>query len=144
MEADPNHPQILVMGEFFFKKLRYITRSSSLAIFLHHPLSEQGVQTVASWTKKETPRGVKRNINIFEYGYIVVVINWEEYESTIAHILLLIHFPFSAITGFWLSSSIQPMLWTSLVILRVSYSFTSVLKPDKQSIVYPLQHHCGV
>jgi hypothetical protein len=57
---------------------------------------------VATWTRKETASGKKRVINIFEYGYIVVVVNWKLYDCPSNHVLLLIPSPFAEITGFWL------------------------------------------
>ena len=44
---------------------------------------------MASWTKKDTKAGHVRDINIFEYGYIAVAINWEKYKLFAHHVTCL-------------------------------------------------------
>jgi hypothetical protein len=94
---------------------------SSAQIHWQTYLSDQGVASVASWTRKENASGKNRIINIFEYGYIVVVVNWKLSDCPSHHCSFLIPSPFVEITGFWLWSSIQSMPWSPLVIQRTSH-----------------------
>jgi hypothetical protein len=111
----------------FFQEIEVCPHLRSSSSCWYTPLSDKGTKAVASWTKKVKPKGPVRNINIFEYGYVVVVVNWERYEFFYQHISSLMRSIFPAITGFWLLLSIQWRLLTQLGILRMYFVVFSAL-----------------